>query len=155
MYIALELHKCSLLLSSEIWNNWQSVREHRWQVLALLKGERRSLMYGYTVLQMENLSSQCVISITQLRLGNFIETIIVSCKKKQQKTKQSLAFLMRVIIFQCVGQPNHVKRKQKFLSTSPGHCKHTKGVSYQSSIRFTGNRVGVKSTIPIISLLTT
>lgn len=50
MYIALELCKCSLLLSSEIWKNWQSVREHRWQVLALLKGERRSLMYGYTVL---------------------------------------------------------------------------------------------------------
>lgn len=152
MYIALELCKCSLLLSSEIWKNWQSVREHRWQVLALLKGERRSLMYGYTVLQRENLSSQCIISITQLRLGNFIETIIVSCKKKKNPVP--------CLFDECNNFP-------MCRTTRP--CKEETDISLQVSWALQTHKGGLlsklhkvdrkwgrsQSTIPIISLLTT
>lgn len=61
---------------------------------------------------------------------------------------------MSVMICLPVGPPKHVKRKQKFLSRSPGHCRNTRWVYFQGSIGLGGNGIGVKSTIPIISLLT-
>lgn len=86
MYIDLK-HSKKVLIFLLFWNLKQMAVCQGTRVADVGSAQRWkksfNLMCGYTALQRKNLSSQHIISSTQLRLGNFLETIIQSYKKPQ------------------------------------------------------------------------
>lgn len=73
-------------------------------------------------------------------IKHFLETIILSYKKNL--VPQTFSGCMVTCL--SVGTPKQVERKQKFLCRSPGRCRHTEWVFFQSSIRLTGMGLELK-----------